>query len=43
MTIGSDFFPAYSSAVQRTRCSFGMLDESICVELILTGDPAPRR
>ena len=42
VTIGNDFSTLYSSAVQRTRCPFDMHGESISVELILTGQPAPR-
>ncbi len=42
VTIGNDFSTLYSSAVHRTRCPFTMGDESISVELILTGDQTTR-
>lgn len=37
VTIGSDFSTLYSSAVQRRRCPFTILGETLSVELILTG------
>jgi chemotaxis protein CheX len=38
VTIGSDFSTRYSGNIKRVVCPFRMGDESIYVELILTGD-----
>jgi chemotaxis protein CheX len=38
VTVGSDFSTRYSGNIRRVVCPFRMGDESIYVELILTGD-----
>jgi chemotaxis protein CheX len=38
VTVGSDFCTRYSGNIRRVVCPFRMGDESIYVELILTGD-----